>query len=69
MQLGDTNTQKDTDSAHHAMTLHVTACKGNYAMKRQISYIFRRSKWICQETSVASILEECNEQKALIQKF
>lgn len=56
-------------SVYHAVALYVTACKGNYAMKCQISYILKSSKWICQEISGASILGKCNEQTAFILNF
>lgn len=36
-------------------TVSIMACMGNSAMKCQISEVFKRIQWICQEISVASI--------------
>lgn len=50
-------------------TVSIMAYMGNSAMKCQISNVFKRIHWICQEISVASITWKHNEQTTLIQNF
>lgn len=45
-------------------TTPITAYRGNYATKCQISDVSKRIQWICQEISVASIIGKCNEQSS-----